>query len=148
MGWDIDRFPGEVDSELICCICTGVLQDPVESPCRHVFCTSCVKPWINKNSTCPQCRGKIYEKDLKPVVPILKNIIDKQKICCEYKENGCEEVVTIEALQRHLEKCSFEPLKGKKVFSEHRFKIECVLHFHWYYQSALYKFAKHGFLTA
>ena len=114
MGWDVDRFPGEVDLELICCICTGVLEDPVESPCRHVFCSPCVKPWINKNSTCPQCRGNIYEKDLKPVVPILKNIIDKQKIWCNYKENGCEEVVTIEALQRHLEKCSFEPSRAQR----------------------------------
>ena len=114
MGWDTNRFPGEVDSELICCICTVVLEDPVESPCRHVFCTSCVKPWIIKNSTCPQCRRKIDEKELKSVVPVLNNIINKQKICCEYKENGCEEVVTTEALQRHLEECSFEPLKAKK----------------------------------
>ena len=105
MGWDVDRFPGEVDSELICCICTGVLEDPVESPCRHVFCSACVKLWINKKSTCPQCRGNISENDLKPVLPILKNIVDKQKICCEYKENGCEDIVTIEDLQRHLEKC-------------------------------------------
>ena len=73
-----------------------------------------LKPWINKNSTCPQCRSSIYEKDLKPVVPILKNIIDKQKIWCNYKENGCEEVVTIEALQRHLEKCSFEPSRAQR----------------------------------
>ena len=113
MGWDVDRFPGEVDSELICCICTGVLEDPVELPCRHVFCSACVKPWINKKSTCPQCRGNISEKDLKSVVPILKNIVDKQKICCEYKENGCEDVVTIEALHRHLEKCLFEPSRAQ-----------------------------------
>ena len=113
MGWDVDRFPGEVDSELICCICTGVLEDPAESPCRHVFCSACVKPWINKKSTCPQSRANISEEDLKPVVPILKNIVDKRKICCEYKENGCEDIVTIEALQRHLEKCLFEPSRAQ-----------------------------------
>ena len=111
MGWDVDRFPGEVDLELVCCICTGVLEDPVESPCRHVFCSRCVKPWVDKNSTCPQCRGTTYQKDLKPVLPILKNIINKQKICCEYKENGCGKVVTIDALQRHLEMCSFRPVR-------------------------------------
>ena len=109
MGWDADRFPKEVDSELICCICTGVLEDPVESPCRHVFCSKCVKPWVDKNSTCPQCRGTTYQKDLKPVLPILKNIINKQKIYCEYKEIGCEKVLTIETVRRHLKNCPFAP---------------------------------------
>ena len=80
MGWDVDISSGEVDLELICCICTGVLEDLIESPCRHAFGSPCVKPWINKNRTCPQCRREIYEKDLKRVVPILKNIIDNQKI--------------------------------------------------------------------
>jgi hypothetical protein len=30
MGFDIIRFVGEVDEELLCPICTGVLQDPVQ----------------------------------------------------------------------------------------------------------------------
>ena len=114
MGWDVDRFPEEVDLELVCCICTGVLEDPVESPCRHVFCSKCVKPWIDKNSTCPQCRGATYKKDLKPVLPILKNIINKQKIYCEYKENGCKKILTIETVQRHLENCPFGPIRVQR----------------------------------
>ena len=115
MGWDVDRFPGEVDSELICCICKGILEDPVESLCRHVFCSICVKLWLNQNGTCPQCRNQIYERDLKPVLPILRNIISKKKIYCEHKENGCEEIVSIETLKSHLENCSFqsvEPVEG------------------------------------
>lgn len=30
MGYDINRFQGEVDEELICPICTGVLEDPLQ----------------------------------------------------------------------------------------------------------------------
>lgn len=30
MGFDINRFVAEVDEELLCPICTGVLQDPVQ----------------------------------------------------------------------------------------------------------------------
>lgn len=30
MGFDIILFVGEVDEELLCPICTGVLQDPVQ----------------------------------------------------------------------------------------------------------------------
>ena len=30
MGYDIGRFQGEVDEELLCPICTGVLEDPIQ----------------------------------------------------------------------------------------------------------------------
>lgn len=30
MGFDVNRFQGPVDEELICPICSGVLQDPVQ----------------------------------------------------------------------------------------------------------------------
>lgn len=30
MGYDLNRFKGDVDEELICSICSGVLEDPVQ----------------------------------------------------------------------------------------------------------------------
>ena len=30
MGYEIARFEGEVDEELLCPICSGVLEDPVQ----------------------------------------------------------------------------------------------------------------------
>lgn len=30
MGFDVQRFQGEVDEELVCPICSGVLEDPVQ----------------------------------------------------------------------------------------------------------------------
>jgi len=30
MGYDITRFEGEIDEELLCPICSGVLEDPVQ----------------------------------------------------------------------------------------------------------------------
>ena len=30
MGYDLSRFDGEVDEELICPICSGVLEDPLQ----------------------------------------------------------------------------------------------------------------------
>jgi len=39
MGFDIQRFPNCIDEELICSICGGVLQDPLQAPsCEHTFC--------------------------------------------------------------------------------------------------------------
>lgn len=119
MGWDVDLFPETVDSELICSICTGVLDEPVETPCRHVFCSSCVKPWLNTKTTCPQCRNLTYPKDLKPVLPLLRNILNKLKIYCENKEKGCQEITTIEGYQKHFKNCSFGKVKSKKSKDDH-----------------------------
>ena len=37
MGYDINRFQGDVDEELICPICSGVLEDPLQVECIHDF---------------------------------------------------------------------------------------------------------------
>jgi len=108
MGWDIDRFPeGEVNLELICCICTCILEDPVESPCRHVFCSQCIKTWLSNQKSCPHCRAPVHKRDLQSVVPLLKNIISKQKIYCDNKSRGCSECVSLESLQGHIASCAY-----------------------------------------
>lgn len=30
MGFELNRFQGEVDEELVCPICSGVLEDPLQ----------------------------------------------------------------------------------------------------------------------
>lgn len=30
MGYELNRFQGEVDEELVCPICSGVLEDPLQ----------------------------------------------------------------------------------------------------------------------
>lgn len=36
MGYDVNRFQGEVDEDLICPICSGVLEEPVQVS-KHLF---------------------------------------------------------------------------------------------------------------
>ncbi len=41
MGFDVNRFPNsnDINEELICIICKGVLEDPVWAyHCEHAFC--------------------------------------------------------------------------------------------------------------
>ena len=108
MGFDLERFPNEdIGSELICSICTGVLEKPLETSCQHLFCGECIQEWLSRQKTCPHCRKNITTTDLRQVLPALKNILNKQKINCEYKSNGCKELVTIETLPKHLSSCSY-----------------------------------------
>ena len=111
MGWDTSRFPENPDPELLCCICQGVLENAVVSPCEHVFCSVCAKEWLKESATCPNCRHQMNERDLKQVLPLLRNLISKLKIFCNYKEKGCKEVTTVDGLQQHLVQCPFAPEK-------------------------------------
>lgn len=39
MGFDLTRFQGDVDEELICPICSSVLEEPLQViSCEHAFC--------------------------------------------------------------------------------------------------------------
>ena len=99
MGFDLEQFPnGDIGSGLICSICTGVLEKPLETSCQHLFCGECIQKWLSRRKSCPRCRKNITTTDLRH----LKNILSKQKINCEYKSNGCKELVTTEALPTHL----------------------------------------------
>ena len=63
MGYELARFVeggSEVDEELICPICSGVLQDPVHTPqCEHAFCRDCIKKWLERTQACPIDRFSI-----------------------------------------------------------------------------------------
>ena len=103
MGFDLEQFPNEdIGSGLICSICTGVLEKPLETSSQHLFCGECIQKWLSRRKSCPRCRKNITTTDLRQVLPDLKNILSKQKINCEYKSNGCKELVTTEALPTHL----------------------------------------------
>ena len=109
MGIDIERFPG-VSPELICSICAGVLENPVELPCRHVFCSPCISRWLDTNHSCPNCRTEVQLRDLKPALPLLRNIISKLKIRCDFVHHGCTEIVELERLGAHTSICPFAPM--------------------------------------
>lgn len=48
-----------------CSICLGLLRNPVEAACGHVFCWSCIDEWYTSNKhECPQCRKHLSLNDM------------------------------------------------------------------------------------
>lgn len=110
MGYDVARFQGEVDEELMCSICGGVLEDPLQAPsCEHAFCASCIHEWLNHQQNCPIDRRNLTPLQLKQVPRILKNLLSKLLISCDNTNFGCEAVVRLDSLNTHLSQCQHNP---------------------------------------
>lgn len=112
MGYDLNRFEGEVDEELLCPICSFILEDPVQAPdCEHAFCKLCINQWLKLQSICPVDRASIQPNDLKPVPRILKNLLSKLKLNCNHAAHGCTAYVRLENLNCHSQECEYNPKK-------------------------------------
>ena len=52
----------EEDGGLSCAICFASFakEDPVaQLSCRHIFHTACIRPWLERNMSCPTCRTAV-----------------------------------------------------------------------------------------
>ncbi|XP_020488346.2 E3 ubiquitin-protein ligase PDZRN3-B isoform X1 [Labrus bergylta] len=110
MGFELDRFKGTVDPDFKCNLCDKVLEDPLTTPCGHVFCSGCVLPWVVQQSSCPVRCQRISAKELNHVLP-LKNLILKLEIKCDNHARGCDAVVKLQHLAEHAEICDYSPAK-------------------------------------
>ncbi|KAM9410341.1 E3 ubiquitin-protein ligase PDZRN3-B isoform 2-T2 [Pholidichthys leucotaenia] len=108
MGFELDRFKGTVDPDFKCNLCNKVLEEPLTTPCGHVFCSGCVLPWVVQQSSCPVKCQRISAKELNHVLP-LKNLILKLEIKCDNHARGCGAVVRLQDLAEHAEMCDFSP---------------------------------------
>uniref|UniRef100_A0A0B6ZB44 E3 ubiquitin-protein ligase NRDP1 n=1 Tax=Arion vulgaris TaxID=1028688 RepID=A0A0B6ZB44_9EUPU len=112
MGFELGRFEEEVDEELICPICSCVLEDPLQAPqCEHAFCSTCIHEWLRRQPTCPVDRSTITPNQLKIVPRILRNLLSRLTISCDYKSNGCTSLVKLDSLSSHLQDCEYNPKK-------------------------------------
>ncbi|KAL7860142.1 hypothetical protein SRHO_G00152890 [Serrasalmus rhombeus] len=76
MGFELDRFESPVDPDFLCQLCGKVLEEPLSTPCGHVFCAGCVTPWVSERSRCPlRCR-RISADELNRVLA-LQNLVLK-----------------------------------------------------------------------
>nr|XP_009912265.1 PREDICTED: E3 ubiquitin-protein ligase NRDP1 isoform X1 [Haliaeetus albicilla]XP_009912266.1 PREDICTED: E3 ubiquitin-protein ligase NRDP1 isoform X1 [Haliaeetus albicilla]XP_009912267.1 PREDICTED: E3 ubiquitin-protein ligase NRDP1 isoform X1 [Haliaeetus albicilla] len=110
MGYDVARFQGDVDEDLICPICSGVLEEPVQAPhCEHAFCNACITQWFSQQQTCPVDRSVVTVAHLRPVPRIMRNMLSKLQITCDNAVFGCTAVVRLDNLMSHLNDCEHNP---------------------------------------
>ncbi|XP_041363366.1 serine/arginine repetitive matrix protein 2-like [Gigantopelta aegis] len=106
--YDVDKFNPTPDPDLVCCICTCILDKPLVSPCQHVFCKVCIQTWLDRKKTCPTCRTRLTKDELRPVLPLVRNMLNRLTMVCDFKENGCDHVLNMEQFDGHIRECEFE----------------------------------------
>lgn len=110
MGYDLERFTGEVDEELKCPICCGVLEDPLQgSRCEHAYCRKCIVEWMQTSESCPVDRQSLRQPNLQPIPRIVRNLLNHLHIHCDFAAGGCSDVVRLEDLANHRKACPFNP---------------------------------------
>ena len=109
-GYEPERFENEVDSTLLCPICSNVLKDPVQCPNEHYFCRSCIGVHLHQNSeTCPMCQHHVTEETLTKPPRLLTNMLKNLKIGCDNADRGCQEMIKLEFLDHHVKSCGYSP---------------------------------------
>ncbi|XP_019616768.1 PREDICTED: uncharacterized protein LOC109464267 isoform X3 [Branchiostoma belcheri] len=103
--FELEMFDPPPDQEFICSICRCVMEDPQECPCGHVFCKDCIQRWLRSHSTCPNCRKQCQQ--VKPVLPMVRNLISHLTIRCENHQAGCDKKVQLEYYDSHKEVCDY-----------------------------------------
>lgn len=110
MGYDLDRFTGDIDEELKCPICCGVLEDPVQgSKCEHAYCKKCIIEWMKTSESCPVDRQSLKVSQLQPIPRIVRNLLNHLLIKCDFVTHGCREVISLEELTNHRSICCKNP---------------------------------------
>ncbi|GFT31797.1 e3 ubiquitin-protein ligase PDZRN3-B [Trichonephila clavipes] len=128
-AYQVDYFDPPPDEELICSICRSVFCDPVQSPCNHVFCRSCINKWLENNRNCPICRKRTTRYTVQEVLPLIKNMIMKLNLRCHNMERGCEEKFPLEASEAHLKVCVYETVRcGNRPCKEMLFRKDMPDH--------------------
>ena len=111
-GYEDDRFENEVDIRLQCSVCLKVLKDPVQCPNEHYFCRSCIQRNLRHNAeTCPMCQHPLTVETLTRPPRILTELLENLMIRCDYENRGCQELIKLEFLDRHVRSCGYSPTR-------------------------------------
>jgi hypothetical protein len=99
-----------VDNLLSCAVCLGIVREPLNLSCSHLFCSACVSNL--KNSNCPSCRTPYHPKNCTVNHAIAHLIANLTVKCCFYSL-GCKETYSLGLKQKnkenHEKNCRFRP---------------------------------------
>jgi hypothetical protein len=115
LNFDASLFLLPLDENLICGVCLGILNNPLQCPNGHNFCKACIETYLkDSRKPCPmRCSAVLYSTDGLIKNRALVGIIDNLVIRCPTTTllcvgGGCAWTGTIAAWKGHAKTCPFE----------------------------------------
>ncbi|XP_022053874.1 V(D)J recombination-activating protein 1 [Acanthochromis polyacanthus] len=95
-----EKLPVDFIVSFNCLVCDHLLSDPVQSPCGHLFCRSCIIKLTHVlGRHCPACNLPCAPDDLTPPAKTFLSALHSLPLLCP--KDGCGEQVRLDSFKAH-----------------------------------------------
>ncbi|GAN04346.1 RING finger protein 151-like [Mucor ambiguus] len=104
----VDLLLDEPCPELLCGICSDILEDPMQVHCPedHMFCSKCITCHVEQQSNCPICTMPL-DKNTFQVSKFVTRQVGRLRIKCAYSDTGCPWQGLLS--DQHISECEYQP---------------------------------------
>jgi Zinc finger, C3HC4 type (RING finger) len=109
MGIDSCEFvhPERISSQLVCPICTLILENPVITEYEHLYCENCLLDWLAVKEVCPLTSKPLRVNSIKEPGRIISNMLGElERYCCN-RQLGCTWTGEQCNYAKHANSCTF-----------------------------------------
>uniref|UniRef100_A0A3Q0SHX3 TNF receptor-associated factor n=1 Tax=Amphilophus citrinellus TaxID=61819 RepID=A0A3Q0SHX3_AMPCI len=107
------KFVLKLKEEFVCPICRGVVLNPQQNSCGHIYCFHCLQGLLESSSpsspVCPVDRAVITPAEVFQDNCCKREISSLEVYCTNAP--ACTAVLTLNHLQEHLKSCQYEQLQ-------------------------------------
>ena len=117
------------DLDLVCPICYRVFILPESTPCKHTFCSKCIRESLHKVAkNCPLCKGDVSVAQLVPTRGKLRSTVEAIPVVCAHHKEGCSFKGTRAEYASHVEGCGYEAqwaaLESERFLAAKQFRLD------------------------
>lgn len=112
-----ERLPIDFVLSFTCMVCDHLLSNPVQSPCRHLFCRSCIiKYTYVLGPQCPVCNSRCAPDDLISPGKVFLSALQCLPVLCP--TSSCGKQVKLDSLKAHCLDHDVDEQDADKLSSE------------------------------
>ncbi|XP_040019505.2 V(D)J recombination-activating protein 1 [Gasterosteus aculeatus] len=97
-----EKLPVDFLYSFTCLVCDHLLSDPVQSPCRHLFCRSCIVKYNRVlGPHCPACNASCAVEELAPPAKAFLSALHSLPLLCP--RSGCGQQSRLDSFRAHCQ---------------------------------------------
>ncbi|KAK1887312.1 V(D)J recombination activating protein 1 [Dissostichus eleginoides] len=109
-----EKLPVDFLFSFTCLVCDHLLSDPVQSPCGHLFCHSCIIKYIHVlGPLCPACNLTCAPNDLTSPAKAFLSALHSLPLLCP-----CGRQVRVDSFKAHCQSHELDEQDGKQQTSK------------------------------